>query len=1408
MKNKIKKIGAILLALTLLSSSGLIPNIVSAETTATKSGAITLHGNSSSAGATAVWFKATDSLGLANSDFLQPVKGRGGSFLNGVYYQKNLYHISEKLFRWDITATDIKVGDVLKIFGEFEVTSGTSKGTVIWLTPTVLECINKADDGKTKWKVISSAEEVEDSESTEAFLSLNDFFENASYQDTWQYGNCHTLIDSTKDIYGKTYRTFVTWEKAQRDSYTTPIFYYGCASSSGNTGIGVMVTHKGNNQNEISVIHRKVSGGAYTTLGSSITMTDEELLSENLLQIQFPAKDANDQGYLSVSINDKVLVQDELISDVSNFKNYIHFAWDNTGYSMVNKKYTEVRAQKYNMKYAPEITVADFGIADGTYTTQKSGSYAQSIVGKKLVLQFDRNADETARVFMHYGNLYFWYQENSTYDYLIVSDASKSYKMIFSKAYVNEAKIEVYCDKFYDADEDGIKDDALFYFSINDTFMEAYPYTLADALYTKPSITLGSNSSNQYKVQSLNTHASATIKDGILTISGTGIVYPSVVSRATTDGTDIKEIRIEEGITAVSSGVFSNLTKLELVNYANTVVSVSDTAFTGCASNVKVLCAEGKKYAGGLENPIFVDSFEFQTLELERVVKTNTSMTVELAPSIVVKGTAKEGKLSATTYTGLKAEVNGVAQEVVLTKTSYGTLACTYSTADITEDAYEVMIKSGLLNSDDGKVHLALKKDFTIYVNENGISANQAVTHCGTRKLSVRSSQTSQIYLLLDQPTDDGIALKGNLIAQDDAASGIFLNGEKIDVTLAKYSSYNTIYYLGLYDKYRNQAVQEGLEQDLQAHEGDMLTINGTFRCEDRMVTFEPYTIQYNGTKWVTVTPTDNQISLPDTTVDIEEKGIGYSIEKGNVSIRDDEGTKQVTDGTTLYKPGDYIVTRTMNEVSYEKYVSLYRRGDVNTNNEIGVTDIVALKKCQNDDAAYGTAAKAAASLTEGTTAENVAVLHGLLLNTDVMKDGAVLPKELEGQQLGNATMQEDENCAPTYITSVDATNNGTAVFSMSDTYNSQAPYASTKEQMSKFDDYGLDYVINMETNRELRVLQLTDTQIIDRTIARTVDRQNQVPVVYVDENRDKLLTEYMDKAVQATDPDLILLTGDNVFGEFDDNGAELAWLIEKMDSYGILWAPIFGNHDNESRIGVLKQCEMFQKSKYCLFNRRHAVGGNGNYTIGLAKGGELKRTLFMMDTNSCAVASTDTAYPDKAEISHPTTPKFVWQQVEWYRDMAKRINDVDGKIVPSFMAYHIPTYDIYLAELAAGYATSEQSTYTYSIGEDVEVAQVGDCGKKTGSVSNSVHAKVNNLLKYMNEVGTDGTFFGHEHSNSTSVYYAGVRWTYGVKTGMYDSHPKDELGGTLITLSDDYANFDITRITFPCNSDMCAGKH
>lgn len=409
-------------------------------------------------------------------------------------------------------------------------------------------------------------------------------------------------------------------------------------------------------------------------------------------------------------------------------------------------------------------------------------------------------------------------------------------------------------------------------------------------------------------------------------------------------------------------------------------------------------------------------------------------------------------------------------------------------------------------------------------------------------------------------------------------------------------------------------------------------------------------------------------------------------------------------------------------------------------------------------------------------TIGNVTVAQDLILtrtaHTGASKTDAVLPTEIIGTT-GSGR----------HITSVTASSKGTTVIGMSDTNNGYQPKAAN------FDNYGFDYVLDFDSDRRLKVLQITDTQIIDSAQQRTADRLGEFwTTAWAPEKMDENLFSYIRELLKKTNPDLILLTGDLIYGEFDDNGTALQALVKCMEDLKVPWAPIYGNHDNESNMGVLWQNKQFEDAKYCLFNRRHAIGGNGNYSIGISRNGSLERVIYMMDSNGCTHAST---VKDADQVI--TAVGMTQAQREWYYHMALQTNALAGRTVPNMLGFHIQTNEVVEAAEAAGYQWGGDDAHlNYTIGEDVE-AQAGDSGFKNVAYSGGTHEE-KHLLEYMNKTGGDGVFLGHIHNVSTSVSYSGVRWTFGLKTGTYDSSPS-KVGGTVIQLNADSSKFTVTHV-------------
>ena len=329
-----------------------------------------------------------------------------------------------------------------------------------------------------------------------------------------------------------------------------------------------------------------------------------------------------------------------------------------------------------------------------------------------------------------------------------------------------------------------------------------------------------------------------------------------------------------------------------------------------------------------------------------------------------------------------------------------------------------------------------------------------------------------------------------------------------------------------------------------------------------------------------------------------------------------------------------------------------------------------------------------------------------------------------------------------------------------------------------------VDFVFDIEEDREIKILQLTDTQIIDAAQCRYTERID-------DESKRRWATDrmyenafkYMRYAVEKAKPDLIVFTGDNVYGEFDDSGSSLEKFINEVDGYEIPWCAVFGNHDNETLIGIDRTVALYESAKYSMF-ARGKVEGNSNYSVAVRANGKLKNVLFMIDTNGCTHAPTN-------EVGIYTFGGIYDGQVKWFENVNERLAALNGKPVPNAVFGHISVKAF--ADGLSMHHGYVSTNHGYLDGGDPESSKfkaikidgVDDRGD-FGSMNADFGGMIDGEYKFVNiakRYGTVGFFFGHDHTNNISVLHDGIRYTYGTKTGVYDFNLSSMLGGTLICL-------------------------
>ncbi len=313
-------------------------------------------------------------------------------------------------------------------------------------------------------------------------------------------------------------------------------------------------------------------------------------------------------------------------------------------------------------------------------------------------------------------------------------------------------------------------------------------------------------------------------------------------------------------------------------------------------------------------------------------------------------------------------------------------------------------------------------------------------------------------------------------------------------------------------------------------------------------------------------------------------------------------------------------------------------------------------------------------------------------------------------------------------------------------------PFPSMLSQDNFFEDwsseqeYTKDYALTIQKapDKDFVVLNLTDIQLSDNEVYG---------------RKAKKAKAMIKELVEKTEPDLITLTGDNAWGV-------LAYIqhAEYIDSLGIPWAPVMGNHDGEKTFSEFWASYFYENAENCLWNYGPKGMGFGNYIINIEENGKVIHTMFMMDTHS--------KVEEKDEYGH--NYDHLWDnQIEWYKWAVKGIEKTEGNKVESSAFMHIPVYE--LKTVWAEYYDKEKDCFTGPYAEgSFGVIHETPC---SGAVNNNFMDDVIGLSS------TKNMFFGHDHVNNASFLYEGVRLTYGLKLGEGCYFEEGLEGGTTFTI-------------------------
>lgn len=298
--------------------------------------------------------------------------------------------------------------------------------------------------------------------------------------------------------------------------------------------------------------------------------------------------------------------------------------------------------------------------------------------------------------------------------------------------------------------------------------------------------------------------------------------------------------------------------------------------------------------------------------------------------------------------------------------------------------------------------------------------------------------------------------------------------------------------------------------------------------------------------------------------------------------------------------------------------------------------------------------------------------------------------------------------------------------------------------------------------------------------------------------------TDMITSAIGKTEPDLIVLLGDNIAGwwkgvDKTQTDEAIDSIAEPIEASGIPFALVFGNHDHEGLASEENGYEeeaakeyilhRFQNYSNCLAIEGEEMTGVGNYNLTIKDSAGEKDifNLWFMDSNPYTPEEEGGGYGYVHE-----------DQTEWYQRVSNELKEQNGGVpMPSLLFQHIIVPEVYemLTEVPEGTEGAVRGNGghedKYYIANDEYIYQgevnEGPCPPNVN------HGQFESWIEQGDIIGA---FFGHDHTNNFAGEYQGIKLVACPETGFYSYG--DQHGVRTITLDEnDLTDFESEVIMY-----------
>lgn len=278
-------------------------------------------------------------------------------------------------------------------------------------------------------------------------------------------------------------------------------------------------------------------------------------------------------------------------------------------------------------------------------------------------------------------------------------------------------------------------------------------------------------------------------------------------------------------------------------------------------------------------------------------------------------------------------------------------------------------------------------------------------------------------------------------------------------------------------------------------------------------------------------------------------------------------------------------------------------------------------------------------------------------------------------------------------------------------------------------------------------------------------------------------LKKGIEALVKATEPDFVMLGGDQCISSSEEALRNaLEDILEPINSRGIPWAHVYGNHDHETPVDLEVQQKIYEEFPLCLSERGPKnIKGVGNYVLPVYSGKDesIAYNIFAMNSNRETVdIMNDFGVKENERNPRLPVPFGVgrgqsmpyFSQLRWYFKTSVKMEKENGKKIPAILCMHNPCIEYNLIH--------KNPEETHMIGEKRECVC---CSELNSGL----------FFACLERGDVKGIFCGHEHMNTYQGTYCGITLAYDGAVG-YDMTSEDDLrGGRVIDLDENEGTFN-----------------